>query len=151
MKIRPVGAKFFMRTDRQADGHDEANSSFSQFCEFARRTTSTFCCWTRGLASKAALLHYRFMEYTDTVRGKFFLLKPWENIGGGSRGTTPLIFNIETRQMSCQLHAPAALIMVNYPRNRWLGGPQIWCGHNATFTASNPHTVCPGIEPGPTW
>jgi hypothetical protein len=28
MKIRPVGAELF-----HADGHDEANSRFSQFCE----------------------------------------------------------------------------------------------------------------------
>ena len=30
MKIRPVGAESF-----HADGHDEANSRFSQFCERA--------------------------------------------------------------------------------------------------------------------
>ena len=30
MKIRQVGAEFF-----HADGHDEANSSFSQYCERA--------------------------------------------------------------------------------------------------------------------
>ena len=28
MKIRPMGAELF-----QPDGHDEANSGFSQFCE----------------------------------------------------------------------------------------------------------------------
>ena len=37
IKIRPVGAEFSMRkdgrTDKQTDGHDKANSRFSQFCE----------------------------------------------------------------------------------------------------------------------
>jgi hypothetical protein len=33
-KIRPVGAELF-HADRQTDGHDEANSQFSQFCECA--------------------------------------------------------------------------------------------------------------------
>ena len=32
MKIRPVGAKLF-HADGQKDGHEEANSRFSQFCE----------------------------------------------------------------------------------------------------------------------
>jgi len=37
-EIRPVGAELFhtgreRRTDGQTDRHDEANSSFSQFCE----------------------------------------------------------------------------------------------------------------------
>jgi len=31
MKIRPVGAELF-HEDGQTDGHDEANSRFSQFC-----------------------------------------------------------------------------------------------------------------------
>jgi len=31
MKIRLVGAEFF-RGDGRTDGHDEANSHFSQFC-----------------------------------------------------------------------------------------------------------------------
>jgi hypothetical protein len=38
MKIRPLGAELFHaegRADRQADGYDEANSRFSQFCESA--------------------------------------------------------------------------------------------------------------------
>ena len=34
MKIRPVGAALF-RADGRMDGHDEANSRFSQFCERA--------------------------------------------------------------------------------------------------------------------
>jgi len=38
MKLGPVGAEFF-HADRQkdvrTDGHDEANSRFSQFCERA--------------------------------------------------------------------------------------------------------------------
>jgi hypothetical protein len=36
MKIRSVGAEFFhvdTWMDRQTDGHDEANSRFSQYCE----------------------------------------------------------------------------------------------------------------------
>ena len=32
MKILTVGAEFF-HTDRQAEGHDEANIRFSQICE----------------------------------------------------------------------------------------------------------------------
>jgi len=32
MKIRPVGAELF-QADGRTDGHDEANSSFSQLCE----------------------------------------------------------------------------------------------------------------------
>jgi hypothetical protein len=38
MKIRPMGAEFFhadRRTEGRTDGHDEANSCFSQFCERA--------------------------------------------------------------------------------------------------------------------
>ena len=42
MKIIPVGAELLheggqteWRTDRQLDGHDEAPSRFSQFCEHA--------------------------------------------------------------------------------------------------------------------
>jgi hypothetical protein len=34
IKIRPVGAEL-LREDVQTDGHDEANSRFSQFCERA--------------------------------------------------------------------------------------------------------------------
>jgi len=34
MKIRPVETQFF-HDDGQTDGHDEANSSFLQFCEKA--------------------------------------------------------------------------------------------------------------------
>jgi hypothetical protein len=33
MKIRPVGAELF-----HTDGHDEASSRFSQFCESAQKT-----------------------------------------------------------------------------------------------------------------
>ena len=33
MKIRPVGAEF--HANGRTDGHDEANSLFSQFCERA--------------------------------------------------------------------------------------------------------------------
>jgi hypothetical protein len=36
MKIRPVKAELFHedgQTERQTDRHDEANNSFSQFCE----------------------------------------------------------------------------------------------------------------------
>jgi len=45
-KIRPVGAELFhadRQTDRRrgaSDGHDEANSSFSQFCERAYKRVS---------------------------------------------------------------------------------------------------------------
>ena len=36
MKIRPVGVELFcVLTDGRTDGHDEANSRFSQFCERA--------------------------------------------------------------------------------------------------------------------
>jgi len=34
VKIRPVGAELF-HADGRTDGHDEANSRFSQFCERA--------------------------------------------------------------------------------------------------------------------
>jgi hypothetical protein len=34
MKIRPVGAELF-HADGRTDGHNEANSRFSQFCESA--------------------------------------------------------------------------------------------------------------------
>jgi len=37
MKIHPVGAELF-HVDRRWDGHDEANSLFSQFCECAWKT-----------------------------------------------------------------------------------------------------------------
>ena len=43
MKIRPVVAELFHaggRTDRQTGRHDKANSSFSQFCERAKKATS---------------------------------------------------------------------------------------------------------------
>jgi len=33
MKIRPVGADFFMRTDGLTDRNDETSNRFSQFCE----------------------------------------------------------------------------------------------------------------------
>jgi len=40
LKIRPVGVEFFnaegARTDRCTDRYDEANRSFSQFCEHAK-------------------------------------------------------------------------------------------------------------------
>jgi len=36
MKIRPVGAELF-HADRQTDRHEEANISFSQFCERANK------------------------------------------------------------------------------------------------------------------
>ena len=36
MKIRPVGAEL-LHADRWTDGHDEANSRFSQFCEQAQK------------------------------------------------------------------------------------------------------------------
>ena len=34
MKILPLGAEF-IREDEQTEGHEEANSQFSQFCEGA--------------------------------------------------------------------------------------------------------------------
>jgi len=34
MKIHPVGVALF-HSDRRTDGHDEANSCFSKFCERA--------------------------------------------------------------------------------------------------------------------
>ena len=37
MKIRPLGADLFVRTDEQTDRHDETNSRFSQFCETPRK------------------------------------------------------------------------------------------------------------------
>jgi hypothetical protein len=37
MKIRPVGAELF-HAEGWTDGHDEANSRFSQFCERALKT-----------------------------------------------------------------------------------------------------------------
>ena len=36
MKIRPVGAEMF-HVDRRTDGHDEAKSRSSQFCERAKK------------------------------------------------------------------------------------------------------------------
>jgi len=36
MKIRPVGANLF-HSDGRTDGHDEANSRFSQYCEYAKQ------------------------------------------------------------------------------------------------------------------
>jgi hypothetical protein len=36
MKILPVGADLF-HADRRTDGHNEANSGFSQFCERAEK------------------------------------------------------------------------------------------------------------------
>jgi len=43
MKIRPVGAELFQadrRKDRRTDGHDEASSRFSPFCELAQKFLS---------------------------------------------------------------------------------------------------------------
>jgi len=37
MKIRPVGAELFY-AEGWTDGHDEANSRFSQVCERAQKT-----------------------------------------------------------------------------------------------------------------
>jgi hypothetical protein len=39
MKIRPVEEEFF-DADRRTDGHDEANSRFSQFCETTYKRTN---------------------------------------------------------------------------------------------------------------
>jgi len=41
MKIRPEGDEL-LRADRSTDGHDEANSRFSQFCE--RLKTVPYLC-----------------------------------------------------------------------------------------------------------
>jgi len=41
MTIRPVGAQLFLRTDRQTDRYDEANSLFSKFCERAYNGLTT--------------------------------------------------------------------------------------------------------------
>jgi len=38
MKIRPVGAELF-HADGRTEGHDEANSLFSQFCEIGLKCT----------------------------------------------------------------------------------------------------------------
>jgi len=38
MQICPLEAELF-HTDRRTDGHDETNSSFSQFCESAEKVT----------------------------------------------------------------------------------------------------------------
>jgi len=37
MKIHPVMAELFMRTDRRTDRHDEANNSFAQICESTKK------------------------------------------------------------------------------------------------------------------
>jgi hypothetical protein len=37
MKVRPVGSEF------HSDGHDEANSRFSQFCERAKNLAYALC------------------------------------------------------------------------------------------------------------
>ena len=41
MKIRPVGAESFFNGVGQADGNDEGNSRFSQFCERAHWKKNT--------------------------------------------------------------------------------------------------------------
>ena len=41
MKIGPVGATLF-RADRRTEGHDEANTRFSQFCERAPKIGGVF-------------------------------------------------------------------------------------------------------------
>ena len=33
MKIRPLAAELFLRTDGHTDSHDEANCRFSQYCK----------------------------------------------------------------------------------------------------------------------
>jgi len=38
VKIRPLGAEFF-NAARRTDGHDEANSRFSHFCEKRLKTS----------------------------------------------------------------------------------------------------------------
>jgi hypothetical protein len=43
MKIRPVGAELF-HADGQTNGHDEANSRFSQFCESSLKMKLLFWC-----------------------------------------------------------------------------------------------------------
>jgi hypothetical protein len=40
MKIRPVGAKFFMRTQRRTDRCDENISSFTQFLHMREQTSN---------------------------------------------------------------------------------------------------------------
>ena len=41
MKICPVGAQYF-QVDGQIDGHDEANSGFSQFRKYAQKRCTWF-------------------------------------------------------------------------------------------------------------
>ena len=66
MKIIPLGAELFRadgRTDRQTDRHDEANSTFSQFCESAYRFTfhlqSVFMCFVGMPEQTAIISQYR--------------------------------------------------------------------------------------------
>jgi hypothetical protein len=64
MKIRPVGAKLF-HADGRTDRNDEANSSFSQLCERALkssylRQTSKLIDWTsKGAANEK---HHSVLE-----------------------------------------------------------------------------------------
>ena len=70
IKIRPVGAELFHvdgSTDRRTDGHDEANSRFSQFCERASKyrpvllTAGTSLCsrllWQQTIIARCKFQH----------------------------------------------------------------------------------------------
>ena len=47
-----------MRTDRQADRHDEANSRYSQFCERASKDTETTCFDNVQIVTLSEILKY---------------------------------------------------------------------------------------------
>jgi len=57
MKIRPLGTEFFFYADGRTEGHDGANSRFSQFFERAQKFepvhlhTMKACREKRGVAS----------------------------------------------------------------------------------------------------
>ena len=54
IKFRPVGAELF-HADRPSDGHDEASSRFSQFCESAKK-------YKTGL--RVMYTRYKFVRYS---------------------------------------------------------------------------------------
>ena len=64
MKILPVGAELFLRTDGQTDRHDDSNRRFSQFCESREYSNSKKLCGNS--------LHITFTVVATVHSAKFF-------------------------------------------------------------------------------
>jgi hypothetical protein len=66
MKIRPAGAELFY-ADGQTDGHDEANSRFSQFCErvYKKRISRNSISRLLFVMGKSCIYCETATEYSD--------------------------------------------------------------------------------------